>query len=732
MFAIPINSNLFNGTTLFTQQLQKPTQIDTPSTEELKSELKNNPILLDRQREFNIERTHNPSVSITGLPLKLSNECNKLHSNLIGPNDAPYLLTGTLQGKNNRIIQTSQDNIGLAILVNNLLGVNDFSSAEYYLQRPLTVEEKFNKSISGPRGGSNIVHPQNLAKIFRADENQRIPPNNNNNDGNKTLNYYYNVDEPVENKSYEYNYDDSDDIENKYNSIEDLEGVGYTNPNWISPEQRLEDEKKIYDALSTEAEKDWPSAVSDASGEGWTNPNWTNPKLLLPPVINNTTPYIRNKNNLENINNNLLNRSASLHFGGTHDPNVNFEDYMKKIYGDRKKPLTKVLRQYAKMKFDKDVKDQSNQQVKHALRKQAAKPITQPILEYGKRMDRAYIKSKPSSIKKPQSRAEVFKKYHDIREEKIIRNNAKKVRFNPVDDIKEIPRRATTFKLGRSQNMVDEDRYNPNIMNDSVRLSTGNINSVNISNEEKRLYGEHVNNVVDPNLRQLDHEQKERDKKEYKSIYPNLFGKGSSLPLTDGTGKSKRRNGRFKGSGIKDNVLEETELGNVLPNYQKNKRGRYYLARKNLKLGIIGIDELKLHDNILSIVRLTTNNKINGYPNRSISEPLKLAILELVQNIWPDLNLLNKDEAEFIKGLVKKSHLNIKQEPAKPKPKSNKAKPTTIPDVQNKLALCLGSLKNGNNSKQLKKETIKILRYLIMNSKMTKERAIQISKTFKL
>lgn len=692
MWQIPINANLFSGTTLFTKQLQVPTQKDTPQTQELKSELETQPILTDTQRVVNIVRSHNDPIVIRGLPLKLSNKINNIQSNYVGANNDQMLSTATLQGRVNLIHNASQDTIGNAILVNNLLDprVNDIASAEFYLNRNLTAEELANKSVTGPRGGSVIVRPQNLAEIFRNPDDARmrasiINPNHAINP--RVINNIIPNEIPPEIQADLNNFQP---VEFKVPEIPRIRR---------NPDDTDSDEEK-FDDFKDDGDDD------DFKG-GRPPPDYEPPSYAaanLGDYDHDQTMATVNRG----INRIKQMRQRRLEMKSVNEP---YESHSL-IHAPR------------------HLMNEDNAPRQGLLH---AKPVIEPIA-----MDEDIIAREEKAESKRRIEAE-HKANSGV--SGMLRNtfsSAKKFlgssgnRSLPLTTDNK-PRRNSNHNNNNINNVSEANRsYDPDNLDDqgeemvrAYKQKYGTPAEIRQAILDKKAH-------ITRNIQRRNYN--ERTQREQKSREGRNGNNNVSTYNAGGMKKRKRSRSRsrFSGSGIKDNILEESELGNVLPNYQKNKRGRYYLARKNLKLGIIGIDELKLKDNILSIVRLTTNNKINGYPNRSISDPLKKAILELVQNVWPDLNLLNKDEGEFIKGLVKKSHLNIKQETPKPKSKSNKEKPLSISEVNNRLALCLGSLKNGNNSKQLKKETINLLRYLIMNSRMTKERAIQISKTFKL
>lgn len=233
--------------------------------------------------------------------------------------------------------------------------------------------------------------------------------------------------------------------------------------------------------------------------------------------------------------------------------------------------------------------------------------------------------------------------------------------------------------------------------------------------------------------------------------------------------RSRSRKAKFHGSGLKSVNLDDYDLDDydldedededdeeepiedekeiksehpfgkkVIPSLKKNKLGRYQVLRNDQAFGIFYIDIDKLqHENILSLIRQTTRTKINGYPNQKVSDEMKLALMQLMEDVYPDFNSLTANEQLVLKDLIKRSKLNIsriKQPEIKKETVSNKNKPTkpAKSKVQHQLELWLGAIRSGVNSKELKMKIRTLLKQMYKDRMITKEKILQISKAFKL
>jgi hypothetical protein len=159
---------------------------------------------------------------------------------------------------------------------------------------------------------------------------------------------------------------------------------------------------------------------------------------------------------------------------------------------------------------------------------------------------------------------------------------------------------------------------------------------------------------------------------------------------------------------------------------KQNKRGRWCVMRDNMEFGIFGIDKLKLAKNILSIVRLTTGKKVNGWPNKEISHAVNTAILQLNQGMMPDYNELDENERDLIQKLVEQSHLPTQGL------KANKPVEVPIDQAKDLMLRNLGEIKSGNDSAQLRKQTQVLMNRLIKAKLLSPTTANQICHTFQL
>lgn len=158
---------------------------------------------------------------------------------------------------------------------------------------------------------------------------------------------------------------------------------------------------------------------------------------------------------------------------------------------------------------------------------------------------------------------------------------------------------------------------------------------------------------------------------------------------------------------------------------QQNRRGRWVVGmREDIPFGIFGIDKNKLKDNILSICRLSTGKKVDGFPNRKIHDKMKLIVLEMLQGVQPSISdELNQKDFEYVHKIIKRSRVTGLELP--------KTK-FTDSELNNKLSVNLGQIKSGNNSKSLLEETKEILNILAKKGYYNQFQVDHTSKIFQL
>lgn len=183
--------------------------------------------------------------------------------------------------------------------------------------------------------------------------------------------------------------------------------------------------------------------------------------------------------------------------------------------------------------------------------------------------------------------------------------------------------------------------------------------------------------------------------------------------------------GRVNPSKRQREEIEQTEEGtnndssNQLPlkNLRLNKRGRLCgNLREDIPFGVLGIDVNKLKQNIISIVRRSTNKKIDKLPNMKINQAFHDIMLQVLQGLYPEeqIQSLSKEEQKYLQLLLKTSMIDVHK---LINPATYELKNLSDKELQKRLIVNIGQLESGNNSKALKEESKEMVEKLINDKK---------------
>lgn len=169
--------------------------------------------------------------------------------------------------------------------------------------------------------------------------------------------------------------------------------------------------------------------------------------------------------------------------------------------------------------------------------------------------------------------------------------------------------------------------------------------------------------------------------------------------------------------------------------------GDYKVDKNYGKLGQYLFHKGKLASNILSILREKSRFKTNEYPNQKISDSLvKMIQICLMGESPPSkaFQALPHEEQWFLSRMVKRSkctHVtlpHIDQITASYEKKEKETDHLPLSELKNKLQVCLGEIKSGNNSHLLQTQTENILQRCVQHHLLSYELAQDYAQTFHL
>lgn len=670
---------------------------------------------------------------------------------------------GVLRSVKDAAIRSAQYVIEQTSFVNSLLANSDWASAEEFLGRPLTPDEKAAQSISGYRGVTTKKQSQDPAFYVQPE----LPPvaptldiNSYNTritgkllkprkelmqdeyeEGLKDFNtrhsappappldvwkYSYSVPKYIPPKSKPKKVNEPD-YESKYTSPPPLptstpRRVTYTSPNISNPPLSTSDYESKYNSSNQDYESKYNNPPPLPTSRPTSTPRDVKRYLNSPDTYFNTVKDLedRVKNTSPNINTAPALPSSIPRRVTYISPNISIPP-----------PLPASTPRRVKYVSPNPIRGEEGNEMKinsiaPPLPISSPNPTRNINFTTPKRLPVVSDENKHSPLsdllkslsgdKKFQQLGQQLSEEGDEPDTSEIVPNPKTRKRKGIDDKKFKPREESK-RTTRSSN--------PNLQSILNKAKTsfkgkGYNKRRKLSRREYRFSGRGFDDDLQAMLDEIDNENKEE---------------------TEEPEEAKEKDKESKTKEIKPPVPFQ---GKVIPSLKQNALGRYTVMRDNVPFGIFYIDNNKLQDNILSLIRQTTKTKINDYKNQHISDEVKFAIIQLMQDVYPDLSKVSKEETLFIKELIKRSKLNIKPPPIPPKPKplpempkahvnhKNKVKSLEIKKLMNQLTLNLGSLKSGNVSKQLSERTRKVIKLLYQLKQLSREQVLHISKAFQL
>ena len=162
--------------------------------------------------------------------------------------------------------------------------------------------------------------------------------------------------------------------------------------------------------------------------------------------------------------------------------------------------------------------------------------------------------------------------------------------------------------------------------------------------------------------------------------------------------------------------------GSGIEGMKVNAKGKLSPAREDVEFGIFGVDKVKLKHGLLSIIRLKNRKKINEFPNVIISAELKMAIMECLNGVNPDLTTLSRPDQQYLQKFIKRSHVSNLSIPKVNHNSSVRSHTETehfFSHLQRTLEIGLGEVKSGNNSKELVNDIYHTLKLLLHYNKIS-------------